>query len=506
MDVLSNLAMGFVTIFTQPISLVYCLIGVIAGVLIGALPGLGPAMGIAILLPLTYGTEPVFGLILLTGIYYGAMYGGAITSILINTPGEAAAVMTALDGYPMAVNGQAEKALGMAGIASVIGGTICVVAFMFCAPLLAEYAVKFGPAEYFALMVLGMSSISGMTGKHPGKSFLAAAIGLFIATIGIDPQIGSQRFTFGNPNLLDGINFVPVAMGLFGIAEIIGIPEETNSELVNRKFSMKKLFPTKTEWKLCMPHIASGSIIGFLIGALPGAGATIASFISYDFAKRIAPPERKKLFGTGIIEGVAAPESANNAASVGALVPMLTLGIPGSNATAVMMGALMMHKIVPGPTIFAREGEMVWGLVASMYVGNVILFIVSISALTLFVQILKVKPGVLNAIVLGFIFVGAYAYSNSLFVVGLATFFGVLGFIMKKFELPAAPMVLALVLGSLTESNLRQALLLADGNFLKVISTPISSVVLVLAFLIAFGNPMLTAVKRRSAKRAARQK
>lgn len=487
MELLQNLALGF-SILADPMNILYSLLGVVFGVIIGALPGLGPSVGIAVLLPMCYGLQPVSALAMLCGIYYGAMYGGSITSILINTPGDSAAIMTTLDGYPMAKKGQAGKALGMACLASVIGGTISVVLFMTLSPIISNFATKFGPSEYFALMVLGLTSIAGMTGKSPAKGFLAAFLGLFISGIGIDLVFGSTKFVFDNVNLYSGIDFVPVAMGLFGIAEIVCNYENNNITVDKESIKLKNLLPSREDWKYSLPHIGRGTILGFIIGMLPGAGATIASFLSYDMAKRTSP--RSEKFGTGIIEGVAAPECANNASSMGAMVPMLTLGVPGSGATAIMMGALMMLGISPGPSFFVNSREVAWGLVASMYLGNVILVCIGLGALSLFVRILNVKTTTLNAIIFVFILMGAYALENSLFTVGVTLFFGVLGYFLKKLQVPAAPMVLALVLGALTETNLRQALIIESNNFFKVISHPIASVILVVAVLLAFGTPI----------------
>ena len=501
MNLLQNLGLGF-SILADPMVIIYSLIGVVSGVVIGALPGLGPSVGIAVLLPLCYGLSPACALCMLCGIYYGAMYGGSITAILINTPGDSAAIMTTLDGYPLARKGKAGKALGMACLASVIGGTVSVVLFMTLAPVISRFATTFGPSEYFALMVLGLTSIAGMTGKSPAKGFLAAFLGLFVAGIGIDLVFGTPKFVFGNVNLYSGIDFVPVAMGLFGIAEIICNFEDNNIQVEKGSLGLKKLLPNKEEWKRTLPHIGRGTILGFIVGMLPGAGATIASFLSYDMAKRTS--KHKEEFGTGVVEGVAAPECANNAASMGAMVPMLTLGVPGSGATAIMMGALMMLGISPGPSFFVKNAEVAWGLVASMYLGNVILVLIGLGALRLFVKILNVKTTTMNALIFAFILMGAYALENSMFTVGITLFFGILGYFLKKLKVPAAPMVLALVLGALTETNLRQALIIDNNNFLKVLTHPISAVILVIALLLAFGTPIknLFAKLRRKNKAA----
>ncbi|MBQ6196705.1 MAG: tripartite tricarboxylate transporter permease [Lachnospiraceae bacterium] len=497
MNLLQNLGLGF-SILADPMVIVYSLVGVVSGVIIGALPGLGPSVGIAVLLPLCYGLSPACALCMLCGIYYGAMYGGSITAILINTPGDSAAIMTTLDGYPLARQGKAGKALGMACLASVIGGTVSVVLFMSLAPIISNFATSFGPSEYFALMVLGLTSVAGMTGKSPAKGFLAAFLGLFVAGIGIDLVFGTPKFVFGNVNLYSGIDFVPVAMGLFGIAEIICNFEDNNIQVDKESLKLKKLLPNKEEWKRTLPHIGRGTILGFIVGMLPGAGATIASFLSYDMAKRTS--KHKNEFGKGAVEGVAAPECANNAASMGAMVPMLTLGVPGSGATAIMMGALMMLGISPGPSFFVKNAEVAWGLVASMYLGNVILVLLGLGALRLFVKILNVKTTTMNALIFAFILIGAYALENSMFTVGVTLFFGILGYFLKKLKVPAAPMVLALVLGAITETNLRQALIIDNNNFFKVLTHPISAVILVIALLLAFGTPIKNLFAKVKAK------
>ena len=494
-ETLSNLLYGF-TVAITPINLLYCLVGVITGTIIGALPGLGPSAGLAVLLPITFGIEPVSGIIMLAGIYYGAMYGGSITSILINTPGDSAAVMTSLDGYPLTQKGRAGAAMGMAAFSSFIGGTVAVVAFTFLAPVLASAALSFGPPEYFALMVLGLTTLAGMTGDNPTKGFISAILGLFLAIVGLDLVTGLPRFSFGMMELYSGIDFIPVAMGVFGIAEIILASEEKiNMEgLRNTDLRWKKLFPTATDWARSKWVIARGTALGFFIGMLPGAGATIASFISYGMAKKASKhPEE---FGQGAIEGVAAPECANNAASVGAFVPLLTLGVPGSASTAILMGALMMFGLRPGPMLFEKSPEFVWGLIASMYVGNVMLILMVLLFVPLFVRALLVPKASLNAIVIAFILVGAYSLNNSMFDVYLTIGFGFIGYFMKKLKYPGAPLVLALVLGQLLETSMRQSLILSGGSFGIFFARPISTVLMV----IAFGAIFLPAIKNMISK------
>ena len=496
MEVLKNLAFGF-SIAISPLNLLYCFTGVVFGIVVGALPGLGPSAGIAILLPFTFGMNPTAGIIMLAGIYYGCMYGGSISSILINTPGDSAAVMTTVDGHPMARKGLAGKALGMAGFASFIGGSISVVVFMFLAPMLADYALLFGPTEYTALMVMALTIIGGLTGKSPAKGLISALFGLFISIIGLDLVHGVPRFTMGLWELYGGIDFIPVAMGLFGIAEILTVnPAESNVTVERSQIGWKKLLPSKQDWKECWATILRGTGIGFFVGMLPGAGATIASFISYGVAKKISV--RGSKFGEGEIEGVAAPESTNNASSIGAMVPMLTLGVPGSGATAVMMGALIMFNMTPGPMLFVNNKDFVWGLIGSMYIGNLILIMLAVIAVPLFVKVLDIPRQILNALIMAFILVGAYCLHNSIFEVGITIFFGVVGFFMKKFEYPTAPMVLSLVLGYLLENGLRQSLIISNGSLNIFFAKPLPAILLLLS-LASVIVPMLKKFKRAKA-------
>lgn len=482
MDVMQNLMMGL-SVAADPINLLYCLVGVIVGTIIGALPGIGPSAGIALLVPLTFGANPTAAIIMLAGIYYGAMYGGSITSILINVPGDSASVMTTMDGYPLAKAGRAGAALGMSAFASFIAGTFSVVAFMFLAPTLAKFALSFGPPEYFALMILGLTTLAGLTGSSPAKGFLSAFVGLFFAVIGSDLIEGTERFTFGSLHLFGGLDFIILAMGVFGIAELLQSEEEGEMLKVKKDdLRWRKFFPNKQDWKKSAFGITEGSIIGFFIGMLPGAGATIASFITYGIAKNGS--KNPELFGKGAIEGVAAPEAANNSAAVGAMVPMLTLGVPGSGSTAVMLGALMMLGLSPGPMLFTQHPDFIWGLIGSMYIGNIILVILCIVAVPLFVKMLKVPSGILNAIVMAFIVIGTYSLNNAIFDVLLATGFGAMGYVMKKLKYPAAPMVLALVLGNLLENSLRQSLILSDGSLAIFFQKPIAFGILVVSFLV----------------------
>jgi putative tricarboxylic transport membrane protein len=485
MDVLSNLAYGF-SVALQPINILYCLIGTVFGVIVGALPGLGPSAGLAIILPLTFGMNPVAGIIMLCGIYYGTMYGGGITSILLGIPGDPASVATTFDGYPMATKRKRPgAALGMSFFASFIGGTICVVIFTFLAPSLAKYALSFGPPEYFALMLLGLTTIAGLTGKNPYKGFISALVGLLFATVGVDLVAGVPRYTFGSIYLLDGIDFVPAAMGLFGIAELICTSKDESYKgfgVTRKDIGWRKMLPSRDDWRHALPFIGTGSIIGFFIGMLPGAGATIASFISYGTAKRLS--KRGDEFGTGVPEGIACCESSNNAASVGAMVPLMTLGVPGSGATAIMLGALMMFGLAPGPLLFSQHPDFVWGLIASMYLGNFLIFLLCLTTVVVFVKVLQVPVPKLNAVVMAFILVGAYSMNNSMFDVGMTVAFGLLGYLMKKLEYPPAPFVLSLVLGNLLEKSMRQSMILSDNSPAIFFTRPLSGTIMVICILV----------------------
>ena len=479
-EVFTMLLNGFL-VALEPYNLLFCFIGVIAGAVIGALPGLGPTAGCSVLLPMAFGMNPVTGIILLSGVYYGAMYGGAIASILINTPGDSAAVMTCLDGYPLTRKGRAGAALGMSFFASFIGGTLSVIVFTFRAPSLAKYTLRFGPPEYFSLMLMALTTASGMTGDFPVKGFVSMILGLLLSIVGVDLITGEPRFCFGIPELYSGIDFVTVALGLFGVAEILNLVVTQYENIAHEKIGPKDFFPSKEDWKYSFGHILRGSGLGFFVGMLPGAGATIASFMSYAIAKKTS--SRPEEFGKGVIEGVAAPESANNAASVGAWVPLMTLGVPGSATTAVLLGALMMFNLRPGPMIFEKAPQFVWGLIASIYVGNILLILSLFLFVPLFVKVLDIPKWALVSWVLVFIIAGSYSLDNSLFNIGMTLLFGFIGFFMKRLDYPAAPMVLGLVLGMMTEDSLRQSLVLSSGNPMIFLTRPISLFLLCIAAL-----------------------
>lgn len=480
MDFISNLSMGFAIAFS-PVNLGFVTLGVVVGTLVGALPGIGPVAGIAILIPLSFGMNPTTAMILMCGIYYGCMYGGTITSVLMNVPGESSTIMTCLDGYAMARKGRAGPALTIAAIGSFVAGTFSVVMLTLLAPPIADAALSFGPPEYFALMLLGMTAVSGLTGSSTAKGYAMAFIGLGLAMIGLDPMTGDPRFNFGNLELMDGIGFLPVAVGLFGIGTVLGMIDETlHIEIM--KTTLREMLITKKDLKDSAMPIARGTIIGFVIGVLPGAGATIASFLAYATEKRFS--RTPELFGTGMIEGVAAPEAANNASTGGAMIPLLTLGIPGSGTTAVMLGALTLFGIQPGPLLFTNNPDFVWGLIASMYIGNVMLLVLNIAFVPAFVAVLRVPYTVLSPLIGIFCVVGVYSVNYSVLDLWLMLGFGAVGYLMNKMNYPLAPLVLALVLGGPMEVALRQSLKMSQTDVSIFFSRPISGVIMAIATLI----------------------
>jgi len=462
MDTLTHIINGF-AVAMQPINLWYTFVGVFLGTIIGVLPGIGPSATIALLIPVTFGMNPTSALIMMAGVYYGSKYGGSTTAILIRTPGEAASVMTSIDGYEMARKGRAGAALAVSAIGSFIAGTIGVVALTLFALPLTSMALKFGPAEYFTLMLFAMTAVASLTGKSAAKGVLSAVLGLMIATIGIDLQSGQPRYTMGVAEFQDGVGFIVVVVGLFAVAEVFrgmeGIFQGTAPEMI--KIS-GKLWLTREEWKRSIGPIWRGGFIGFVIGVLPGAGGTIASILSYTTEKRLSKyPEE---FGKGAIEGVAGPESANNSDTAGALVPLLTLGVPGGGATAVMLGAFIMYGIQPGPLLFQNRPDLVWGLVDSMYIGNIMLLILNLPLIGLFVRLLYIPAGILYPLIVAIAVIGAYGINGSMLDLYLILFFGVLGYIFEKVDIPVAPLVLSLVLGGIMEQSFRQAMTISGGN------------------------------------------
>ena len=467
----------------QPMNLLWCLVGVALGTVIGVMPGLGPPATIAMLLPLTLLMNPGTALIMLAGIYYGAKYGGSTTSILLNVPGESASVATCFDGYQMARKGRAGAALGIAAIASFIAGTVGVLGVMLIAPPLARMALAFSSPEYFGLMALGLAMVVLLAGRSMIKALLATLVGLWLAGIGTDLFSQTSRFTFGRMELLSGIDFVVVAIGVFAIGEVLANMEKPGASMaLPVPKGVRNLLPTLQDLKDSRFAFVNGSVVGFLIGVLPGAGSTIASFISYGLEKAVS--RRPEQFGQGVVEGVAAPEGANNAETGGALIPMLTLGIPGSSTTAVLLAALVLWGFKPGPLFIPENPSLFWGLVASMYIGNVMLLVLNMPLVPLFAQVLRTPAYLLYPLIIGISVVGVYSTSGSVFDVWLLAGFGLLGYLMRKLDYPSAPLILGLVLGAPLERALRQSLMMSDGSISILVSRPVSAVMLSLALLI----------------------
>jgi putative tricarboxylic transport membrane protein len=471
MEALGLLAHGFATAL-QPLNLLVVFLGVLIGTIIGMLPGIGPINAIAILIPISFalGLPPTAMLILFCGIYYGSQYGNSISTILLNVPGTASSVATALDGYPMARSGRGGPALAISAIASFIGGTLSIFGLVLFAPLLAQWAIRFGPAEYFVLIVFTFTTISALTGSNFVKGVIATGIGLAVASVGLD-LTNVARFTFGQFRLYDGFDFVVVTIGLFAVSEVFTLVEHTRGGQASVG-AVGRVMITAKEFSASFWVMIRSSISGFLVGVLPGAGATIASFLAYTTEQRLV--DREGTFGKGDIRGVAAPESANNASVSGALIPLLTLGVPGSGTTAVMLGALLALNLAPGPLFISRNPDLFWGLIASMYIGNVMLLILNLPLVGLFVRILLIPRWVLVPLVVAIAYVAVYSATSSSFDLFAMTAFGVLGWGMRKLAFPLAPVVLAVVLGPMMEVNLRRALSLSDGDWGVFYGSPIT--------------------------------
>jgi len=492
MDILHNMALGF-SVALQATNLLYCFIGVFIGTLVGVLPGIGPVAAMSLLLPVTFNSSPEAGIIMLAGIYYGSMYGGSTTAILVNIPGEAASVVTTLDGYKMAQQGRAGPALGIAAFGSFIAGTFAVIGLMIVAPALARLAVKFGPAEYFSLMILGLSIVAYLSHGPLLKALTMACVGLVLGLVGLDSINGSARLTFNQLELIDGVGLVPIVMGLFGVAEIFSnLERKLTREIFDTR--VRGLLPSKQDWKESGWPIARGSVLGFLLGILPGGGAVISSFISYALEKRIS--KTPEAFGKGAIAGVAGPESANNAAAGGGFIPLMTLGIPPNVVMALLLGAFIVHGLQPGPLLMVQNPNIFWGIVASMYIGNIMLLILNLPLIGLWVQVLKIPYKILFPMILLFCLIGVYSTSSSIFDLYVMIGFGVLGYLMRKFEYEPAPLVLAFVLGQIMENNLRKALIISNGEFSTFIERPISLVCLILAAAILL-SPLLPKMRAR---------
>jgi putative tricarboxylic transport membrane protein len=488
MEILSGMMQGF-AVALEPANLFWCFAGVLLGTAVGVMPGLGPPATIAMLLPLTFTMNPASAMIMLAGIYYGAKYGGSTTSILMNVPGESASVVTCLDGYQLARKGRAGAALGIAAIASFIAGTVGVLGLMLVAPPLAKFALAFSSPEYFALMAFGLAMVVLLAGSSLLKALLAMLLGLWIAGMGTDPFSSVSRFTFGRMELLSGIDFVVVAIGVFALGEVLcNVEKREAANLLPVPKGLRNLLPTMQDMKDCRFAFVNGSIVGFLLGVLPGGGSTIASFISYGLEKAVS--SRRELFGTGVIEGVAAPEGANNSETGGALVPLLTLGIPGSGTTAILLVALVMWGFKPGPLFIADNPALFWGLVASMYIGNVMLLILNLPLVPLFAQLLRLPVYMLYPLILGVSLVGVYSVSGSSFDLALLAAFGLLGYLMRKLDYPSAPLILGLVLGGGLERALRQSLMMSEGSLAILVQRPISALMLSLTVLL-LASPLI---------------
>ena len=477
MDIFSGLFVGF-KVCMIPINFLYCFLGVFVGTLIGVLPGIGPVGTMSILLPITFGVEPATGIIMLAGIYYGAMYGGSTTSILVNIPGEAASVVTCLDGYQMARKGRAGPAIGMSAIGSFIGGTFSLIGLMFFVTALSEIALKFGPPEYFALMCLGITTVAYLTKGSLTKGIVMAIVGLLLGCVGTDLMSGKLRFDFGIPDLADGIGLVPMAMGLFGISEVLTNIEKSLKRIVYET-KVKNIFPNANDWKRSAMPIVRGSFIGFFLGILPGGGSILSSFVSYSVEKRISKNPNK--FGRGAIEGVAGPETANNAATGGAFVPLLALGIPSNIVMALLLGALLIHGVAPGPLLVVDHPDVFWGVIASMYIGNILLLVLNLPLIGLWIKLLKVPYGILFPLILLFTLIGAYSGRSSVFDIMIMIFFGIVGYILRKYEYEEAPLLLAFILGPMLETAFRQSMIMSNGHLSIFYARPIALICLILS-------------------------
>jgi putative tricarboxylic transport membrane protein len=468
-------------------------IGVVLGQIIGALPGIGPSAGMALLLPLTFWLPPVTAIVMLAGLMYGGMYGGTLTSVLVNVPGEAASVMTAVDGYQIARRGRAGAALSIAAIGSFAAGMAAVAALALLTPLLSEFALRFNAPEYFLLASLGITASASLGGASVVKALMSALLGLMVAMIGVDPITGVPRLTFGHVQLVEGIDFLPVAIGIFGIAEVLTSLERTE-DLQPIRTSLRSMWLTGEEWAESRMAIVRGGLVGFLVGIMPGAGPTVASMLAYVTERRFSRhPER---FGKGALDAVAAAESANNSAAHGDCVPMLALGIPGSTSTAVLLAALILHGIRPGPMLMTEQPQLVWGLIASMFIGNIVLLVINLPLAPLFASILRIPYAYLAPGILAISLVGAYASTLDFTTVAICLAFGAIGWLMMKLDFPRAPLVLAVVLAPLLETSLRQSLLLSFGSLLIFVQRPLAAVLLALV-LVSLAVPIVGAIGRR---------
>lgn len=481
MDLLANLALGFEVAFS-PTNLLYCFIGVFLGTLIGVLPGIGALAAVSMLLPVTFYIPATTALVMLAGVYYGAEYGGSIASILLNLPGTPSAAVTCLDGYPMAQQGKAGVALFLTTLSSFAGATVGILALTLFAPILADIALSFGPTEYFSVMVLGLIAASSVAQGSAIKGIGMVGLGVLIGCIGTDVNTGVPRYTFGNPNLLDGISLVALAMGLFGISEVITSIHTRSGQVLTTKVSLRSMLPGRDDLRRIVMPTVRGTGIGSFFGSLPGTGQTIASFIAYAVEKRVS--RRPERFGKGAVEGIAAPEAANNAAAQTAFIPTLTMAIPGSATMALMLGALLIHGITPGPALMVEQPELFWGLVASFWIGNVLLVMLNIPMIGLWVRLLQIPYHYLYPTIIVLICIGVYSANNSIFDVGIALVLGVVGYAMRLLDYEPAPLLIGFVLGPMMEENFRRAMLFSRGDYMTFINQPVSGTLLALSALL----------------------
>lgn len=491
MDFVQYILYGF-SVALSPINLFSCFLGALLGTLVGVLPGLGPAASIALLLPITFKMPVTSSLIMLAGLYYGAMYGGSTTSILVNIPGESASIVTCFDGYRMARQGRAGPALGISAFGSFIAGTFGTLMIMLIAPFIARIALKFGPPEFVGLLVLGLTMVAFFSGESLLKALMMTLIGLMLGTVGIDPVTGVQRFTFHSSYLMGGIEIISLVMGLFGISEVlINMEQDLKQEVFTSRIS--NLLPTKNDWQDSAWPIARGSVLGFFLGVLPGVGAIIPTFISYGLEKRLSKYPEK--FGTGVIEGVAGPEATNNAASMGGFIPMLTLGIPTNVIMALFLGALIIHGVQPGPLLLKQHPEIFWGVIVSMYIGNAILLVLNLPLIGIWVKILSIPYAILFPLIVLFCIIGSYSVNGSDLDIISLVIFGGLGYLIRKLGYEGAPLILGFILGPMIEVAFRQSLLIGDGKFSVFISRPISLVLFIIIFLLLVFSPVMAWMK-----------
>ncbi len=493
MDILHYLGMGF-SISLSWSNLLYCFLGVTTGTLVGILPGLGPAATICMFLPVTYYLNPTTAIIVLAGIYYGAMYGGSTTSILLDIPGEAASVVTCLDGHQMALQGRAGPALGISAFGSFIAGTLGIVGLMVGAPLFARFALRFGPPEYFSLIFLAFSLIIHLASGSMLKAFIMIVAGVFAATIGTDSVTGYPRFVYGSLTLADGLGIVPVIMGLFGIADILENMERNLGKANIPKTKFKGFFPTLDDWKKSLAPIFRGTLIGFFLGLLPGGGTVVSSLASYAVEKKVSKHPEK--FGKGAIEGVAGPESANNSAAIGNFIPLLTFGLPTTAVMAVILGALLMHGVTPGPALVLEQPGLFWGIVTSMYIGNGMLLVLNLPMIPIWVRVLSIPYRLLFPLILLFCVIGVYSLNGNIWEIIIMLIFGILGYLLRKLKYESVPFVFAFVLEPIIERAFRRSLLMSEGSFSIFFTRPISGTLMIAGFLLLF-IPMLPLFKRK---------